>query len=29
MSDCVGILGVGLMGQAFSHHQTLRFRAQG
>jgi hypothetical protein len=29
MADCVGIVGVGLMGQAFSHHPMLRFKAEG
>jgi len=30
MSDCVGIVGVGLMGQAFSHHLLqARFKVQG
>jgi hypothetical protein len=29
MAECVGIVGVGLMGQAFSHYQTLCFKAEG
>jgi hypothetical protein len=29
MSECVGIVGVGLMGQAFSHHLLLRFKGEG
>jgi hypothetical protein len=29
MSQCVGIVGVGLMRQAFSHHLPLRSKAEG
>jgi hypothetical protein len=29
MFDCVGIVGVGLTGHAFSRHRTLRFKAEG